>query len=1232
MGNKTISIIIASLIVISGFLGFIAFNSDVVSAGSIIYVGSGIGNDSATINVGIGLASPGDTVFVYSGTYVENVVVDKIINLTGENRDTTIIDGGNIGYGIQINAQTYVNISGFTVQNSATYGIYLSSSTYCRIENNIISNNNGNGLIVFWYSDNNTIENNIIKDNTVHGIELNQNCDYNVLTNNTIEKHPSYGVLLSNTNADNKIENNKINNSNIGIYLYNSNTNNNITENSVSNSSFYGIYLWTANSNNNIHHNNILNNVNQVYDDGTNSWNDGYPGGGNFWGDYSGGDNRSGPGQNIPGNDGIGDVSYSIPGGTNVDNYPLWPNWNALEYFNPGPSQKEICEYAMGSVKVAVIFMESNGTIDPESEDWSLPRKSTVISEIQDALMWWEGLEANADLTFSILDVGSKNTSYEPIIHPHTNDSLWIGEIMDSMGYTSGNFLQKVQSYNHWLRGQYNTDWAYTIFVADSFNDADGNFSDPPWCAWAYWEYGCIVETYDNGEWGISRMNNVTAHETGHMFYATDEYNLATEYNGYLNEADVEGSGCLMNNNNLVLSSGTKLQIGWRDTDNDGIMDILDTEPNTYLVPYKPDPTLDNTPTYTGYAVVVPYPNNNPSGSGRDVTLNTIANVQYQIDAGIWMNAIPTDGAFDEAIESFQFTTFNLVSGVHFILARAVNSVNNNDSTYANDTITILSDTVPPEIVETTFGAPPTGDYYNITANVMDNGDVDTVWLEYTITSSEGYFETYNLSMNKSTEPSYWYKVNIWSNVTWFNYTIKANDTSDNWNGTSSINLAFRVHNLDTGENFFTIQKAIDDSDTLDGHTIYVENGIYYENVIVNKSINLTGEDSENTIIDGGGSGDVVRIVANWVNISGFTVKRSGLVSGYAGIKLENVQYCIISNNDVTSNLHGIRLESSSNNTITFNDIYSNSNYGISLPSSSNDNEISNNFISNNGFGINLDNFCSFNVIFNNMIINNNYGIGFDDSFNNIIYNNNIIKNTYQAYDASLGNQWDNGYPLGGNFWSDYTGIDRYNGPGQNVPGNDGIGDTDYSIVGGELDNFPLMAPVGNYIFLYEGWNLVSIPFIQSDTNLGSVLYSITGDYDAVQWYDASDGSDPWKHNSTKKPYHLNDLDSLDHIKGFWIHITKPNGTLFDYSGNQPTSNQTITLYPGWNLVSYPSLTSYNRTEGLNNLTFDTHIDSIWAYNSAAKKWEEVRVIDNFMIGKGYWVHALTDCFWEAPI
>ena len=70
--------------------------------------------------------------------------------------------------------------------------------------------------------------------------------------------------------------------------------------------------------------------------------------------------------------------------------------------------------------------------------------------------------------------------------------------------------------------------------------------------------------------------------------------------------------------------------------------------------------------------------------------------------------------------------------------------------------------------------------------------------------------------------------------------------------------------------------------------------GTYYENVVVNKSINIIGEDRNTTIIDGVGSGNGVNVTADYVTISGFTVQNSGSDWPDAGIKLESVQHCRI--------------------------------------------------------------------------------------------------------------------------------------------------------------------------------------------------------------------------------------------------------------------------------------------------------------------------------------------------
>jgi parallel beta-helix repeat protein len=353
----------------------------------------------------------------------------------------------------------------------------------------------------------------------------------------------------------------------------------------------------------------------------------------------------------------------------------------------------------------------------------------------------------------------------------------------------------------------------------------------------------------------------------------------------------------------------------------------------------------------------------------------------------------------------------------------------------------------------------------------------------------------------------------------------------------------------------------------------------------------------------------------------------------YDGIRLYYSHNNTITGNNFSNNWRGIYIRYSDSNKIAENIASGNDAIGIVLDRFSSRNEIKDNTVSSNNKGITIVGPMSgWNNITGNYPSNNNYGIDLHDTSNNRIYHNNIIANANQAYDNRDDNYWDNGYPSGGNFWSDYTGIDQFSGPNQNLPGNDGIGDTNYSIDGDSWDNYPLMTPIGNCTFLYDGWNLVSIPFIQSDTNLGPVLSSITGSYDAVQWYNVSDNYDNWKHNHKSKPSSLNDLDSIDYNMGFWIHITEPGGVLYEYSGTQPTSNQTINLHPGWNMVGYPSQTSYNRTVGLNNLTFDTQVDAIWTYNPTTQKYKQLTESDYFEIGKGYYIHAKEECTWVVPL
>jgi parallel beta-helix repeat protein len=410
--------------------------------------------------------------------------------------------------------------------------------------------------------------------------------------------------------------------------------------------------------------------------------------------------------------------------------------------------------------------------------------------------------------------------------------------------------------------------------------------------------------------------------------------------------------------------------------------------------------------------------------------------------------------------------------------------------------------------------------------------------------------------------------------------------------------LNYPAHNIDSDKHFDAIQAAIDDPDTQNGHTILVATGTYTEDVYINKSISLIGHDRATTTIKG-----MVTLNMSSVDMRNIKIVNPGSTS----LRLVEA---------FSSNIQNLWL--------------TDSDLAISCLDSDNI-TIRDNIITNNTIGIDLNWGLKCTIIKNTISQSREFGLYLSNSTDTMIYHNNLISNKEQAYDDDS-NQWDNGYPPGGNYWSDYTGIDEFRGPSQNITGKDEIGDTNYSIDSDSVDNYPLMSPFGPFVFLYKGWNLISLPYIQSETNLESVLSSINGFYNAIQWYNISDTSDSWKHNHISKLPNLNDFQEINHSIGFWIFINKADGVLFEYSGTQPTSNQTITLYPGWNMVGYPSLTSYNRTEGLNNITFDDQIDAIWSYDASTQKWKEITASDNFEVGEGYYIHSKSKCEWEVPL
>ena len=298
-----------------------------------------------------------------------------------------------------------------------------------------------------------------------------------------------------------------------------------------------------------------------------------------------------------------------------------------------------------------------------------------------------------------------------------------------------------------------------------------------------------------------------------------------------------------------------------------------------------------------------------------------------------------------------------------------------------------------------------------------------------------------------------------------------------------------------------TIQQAIDAAGS--GDTVYVRSGTYYEHVTIGKSLTLQGEDKDTTVIDGGGGGSVIYITSSYVTVSGFTVTNgdSGVhligdwainhitirdviitsnnqrafyaphSGGYHLIEDSIFSYnggasyahqfknSIIRNCEIFGNDGGLSVAWGSGTLITNNKVHDNGGYGIWFDSMSYSIIEKNEVYNNLGSGIGVGYVGRYNTLRDNIVHHNGMGIYINllsGVYGNKVYHNDFIANTLQAWEKGGTNIWDNGYPSGGNYWSDYAGVDNFNGPGQNLPGSDGIGDTPYAFTGNQ-DNYPLM-------------------------------------------------------------------------------------------------------------------------------------------------------------------------------
>jgi len=242
----------------------------------------------------------------------------------------------------------------------------------------------------------------------------------------------------------------------------------------------------------------------------------------------------------------------------------------------------------IGTVAVAFFFIESDGSIDPNTYTWNTTDEQDTYNRAVSGLSFWssQAPDYGVNVTFSISLYSSTEAAcrqgYEPILHSSSGDELWINPIMANLGFSAGIHNSRVTAFNTWLKDDAGTDWAYSVFIGYNPSPAPTTFTDGRF-AYAYLGGPYTQMLFKNNGWAPEAFGLVLAHETGHIFWACDEYYQPgyggcsycgpcfssgpnprpAVQNGNCQACNLNSVPCIMRLNEQTLCSFTPQQIGW---------------------------------------------------------------------------------------------------------------------------------------------------------------------------------------------------------------------------------------------------------------------------------------------------------------------------------------------------------------------------------------------------------------------------------------------------------------------------------------------------------------------------------------------------------------------------------------------------------------------------------------------------------------------------------------------
>ncbi|MDO9538290.1 MAG: Ig-like domain-containing protein, partial [Thermoplasmata archaeon] len=1168
-----------------------------------------------TIQEAVDNADPGNHLWARNGTHYEHVVIEKAITLTGEDKNTTIIDGGKIGRVVSIysssnstNSSNMVTISGFTIKNSGDNGddagIYLDNADNCIIENNILKgnywgiflrweadgntithnsiSNNRHGVRIYDYSSGNTIEYNTITSNDDYGVYLNWNADDNTISHNTISNN-RYGIFLDSSSGNTITNNNITSNNGNGIYLNWNANGNNITYNNISSNSDWGITItesssgnliennsisknyggirldWNAYNNtishcnilanswcgvymhdtsnnsvtqcnilsnhdygiinnycdyNQIHHNNIADSSTNGYEyvetnTSTNTWDDNYPSGGNYWGDYTGNDFYSGPNQDISGFDGIGDTPYDIIGGDNQDHYPFvntvqgagpqvendtappehsnefpppsgltndaTPTISVWLYDNSWVNESTIKLYVNGySVKTAKalksdgykVYFNVSYTHDSGFNDGDLITCRIVAKDIFGNLVdytWQFTIDLTAPYVISCYPSdGAMNVSRTTPIN------VTFSEPMDKASaeaafsispFASGSFSWDGNTMTYTLNSELAPETTYNITIGTGAKDLAGNNMAAPH-SWQFTTEEAQIRIYHAPVSSAELGENITIECIVETNGNSSVVNCTIYYIG------VGGTDYI--SVSMTLVSGDAINGTWSAT--------IPAQSSVGILKYYLE-AWDNT------SAIATHPETDPVTNPHEVSI-------VDTTPPLHSNEYPPDGSnisYTKVTISIEITDMSAINTNSIILY-----VNGFSVDYV---LTVIPGGYNVSYYhEAGFSVGETVQCRIIAEDVHGNG------LDY----------------------SWAFKVVVDTDAPWIVSVDPPNGTSGVPVDTNITVTFSEPMNKTSAEQGFNISPSVA--------------GSFYWSNDTTMTFSQSSQLTINTI---------------------YTVTIDTTAKDLAGNHMESNYTWSFNTNDITPPDH------------------LNENPAI------------------DGYTSDLTPTISVHVTDT---------AGVNSSTVKLYVNGFSV-----AYDLTV---ITDGYNV--SYWHE-GGFSEGDVVTCRILAEDIFGNTlDFTWQFTVLDSFN--------ISLHAGWNLISLPLIQTNTSVLSVLSSIDGQWDVVKYYDAI--TKTWK--SYRVGAMTNTLFDLDRTMGFWLHATG-NTTLIVY-GQAPTDTN-ITLKAGWNLVGYPSM---NGTRTIADALFGTGYERVEGYDSASPY---IKVLNDSYImqpGEGYWVYVPADTMWTV--